>query len=754
MKRWIAILAGALLIAVSVPTIPVPIAAAATPDLRVGVIDSELTWINFVQHGWYAERPTGAIEHLRKAGFDVVEMRDADLTNRDLLDGLDALLLPVNRVLTEDSELVLADWLRDGGSLVVAMIGARVLPNQGCRWNGTKHPRYTSNWQAYWNCGIDRDDGFTQWFRRLNSNIWEWGPLSEAYGMRLVNDPTSRQFSVVDEGASHPIVSETMAALGITSISLDRDPPAGAGAEYVSLFNDRTTPMLRFSIPPGTSSFEGFSMDQFDGYPAAQAGNYGLGRFVYFDFGILDFLPEVMLSIASQPNGSVTQGQVASELLQRSLRWVAEAGNDPVATVNTTTRTWGEVDAWNSSIYVRQYIEAAGTDAVHAVAHIEIIDPAGKTVFKESAPAIGLHPGQGPLRSNWGYDPGGLVSGEYRVELSVTWTYPDYDMIAKHQAIVTKGQGLSIPTSPVPTGPLPDRLSGGDRYATAAAISADTFGRGVPVVYVATGTDYPDALAAVPAAIKAGGPVLLTRKDSLPSATKVELARLDPKSIVVIGGTFAVSSTVQTQLGSYAPQVRRIAGSSRFATAAAVALDAFPAGADVVYVATGMNYPDALAGGPVAGLAPGPILLTTPDVLPSVTTTAIKTLDPVDIVIIGGELAVSTAVANELAELGGTVSRIYGDHRYSTATALSRSDFNAGVPVVYVATAMSFPDALAGGVAAGVSRGPVLLVNETGVPAATARELSRLKPSRIVVLGGPIAVPEHVRIELALFTAP
>lgn len=720
--------------------------------MRVGVVDSELSWINFSQHGWYQARPTGAIAHLREAGVDVVELRDADLGNRAVLDGLDALLLPVTRVLDEGTELALADWLHDGGSLVVAMIGARVLPNQGCRWVGSDHPRYTSDWRTYWNCGTDPDDGFTQWHRELNSNVWEWGLLSEAYGMRLVNDPTARQFTVVDQGASHPIVAETKAALGISSIGLNRYPP-GAGAEYVSLFNDRTTPMLRFSIPPGTSSLEGLDVSQFDGFPAAQAGNYGKGRFVYFDFGILDFLPEVNLALSSQPNGNATQGQVASELLQRSLGWVAEAGSDPYAAVDTTTRTWGEIDAWNGSIYVRQYFEAMGTDGVHAVARIEIADPSGNVVYRDEAPAIGLHPGQGPLRNNWGYVTGSLVPGEYHVQLSVTWTYPSYDEIARHEAFVTRGQGQSIPTNPVPSGPLPDRLSGTDRYATAAAISANTFDPGVPVVYVATGTDYPDALAAVPAAIKAGGPILLTRKDSLPSATRGELARLDPKSIVVIGGTFAVSDTVKAQLGSYAPSVRRIAGSSRFATAAAVALDAFPTGASVVYVATGLNYPDALAGGPIAGLAPGPILLTMPDSLPSVTSAAIKTLDPASIVIIGGELAVSTAVANDLASSGGTVSRIFGDHRYATATALSRSDFDTGVPVVYVATAMSFPDALAGGVAAGVSGGPVLLVSEAGVPAATANELDRLNPSRIVVLGGTVAVPESVRIELASFTA-
>ena len=69
--------------------------------------------------------------------------------------------------------------------------------------------------------------------------------------------------------------------------------------------------------------------------------------------------------------------------------------------------------------------------------------------------------------------------------------------------------------------------------------------------------------------------------------------------------------------------------------------------------------------------------------------------------------------------------------------ASARATFAPGVPVAYVATGASFPDALAGGVAAGRQKGPVLLGGPpTSVPGATAAELARLKPGRIVVLGG------------------
>jgi putative cell wall-binding protein len=58
-----------------------------------------------------------------------------------------------------------------------------------------------------------------------------------------------------------------------------------------------------------------------------------------------------------------------------------------------------------------------------------------------------------------------------------------------------------------------------------------------PVVYVATGENFPDALGAAAAAAVQGGPVLLVRNTSIPAATAAELARLSPNVIYVAGGT-------------------------------------------------------------------------------------------------------------------------------------------------------------------------------------------------------------------------
>jgi len=96
------------------------------------------------------------------------------------------------------------------------------------------------------------------------------------------------------------------------------------------------------------------------------------------------------------------------------------------------------------------------------------------------------------------------------------------------------------------------RLWGADRYATSAAISEASFAPGVPVVYVAVGTGFADALSVAPVGGVVGGPVLLTKTSSLPGAIASELDRLDPERIVVVGGPAAVSEAVVDALENFA----------------------------------------------------------------------------------------------------------------------------------------------------------------------------------------------------------
>jgi len=289
------------------------------------------------------------------------------------------------------------------------------------------------------------------------------------------------------------------------------------------------------------------------------------------------------------------------------------------------------------------------------------------------------------------------------------------------------------------------RRSGTDRYASAAALSAATFAPNVPVAYVSTGRGFADALAAGPAAAKLGGPVLLTETSSLPAATVAELKRLRPARIIVAGGPSVVSNSVVSALRAYAGSVTRQSGTDRYATAAAISAATFGSKVPVVYIATGRNFPDALAGGPAAGMLRGPVLLVEPNGIPSATAKELKRLAPGRIVVAGGSSVIGSAVLSGLKAYSGSVVRQSGTDRYATSVAISVANHRAGsTEVVYIATGSGFPDALAAAPIAGRQRGPVLLVTPTSLPGSVANELRRLSPNRVVIVGGTNSVSDKV----------
>lgn len=290
------------------------------------------------------------------------------------------------------------------------------------------------------------------------------------------------------------------------------------------------------------------------------------------------------------------------------------------------------------------------------------------------------------------------------------------------------------------------RLAGADRYATAAALSQLRFASAA-TVFIATGAAFPDALAGAPAAARANAPILLTAHGSLPAATANELRRLGPSTIVVLGGPGAVSDAVVGMLAAHAPSVVRWSGANRFETAAAISRNTFGAGVPVAYVATGRSFPDALAGGGVAGRAGGPILLVEPNGIPAATAAELRRLQPGRIVVLGGPGPVSDGVLHALVDFAtsGSATRLAGPDRYATAVAISQSAYGAGgSDAVFVATGTNFPDGLAGGPIAALVPGPLLLVSPTSLPGVVGTELQRLDADTVYVIGGAGAVSEQV----------
>lgn len=208
------------------------------------------------------------------------------------------------------------------------------------------------------------------------------------------------------------------------------------------------------------------------------------------------------------------------------------------------------------------------------------------------------------------------------------------------------------------------RVAGANRYATAAVIAASgTVGEldGKRTVLLAGGADFPDALAAGPVAFAGRLPILLTPADALAPEAAGTIRELDIAHVVVLGGTAAVSDAVVAEITALGATSERLAGASRYETAAAIADFAVSrlgwAGTSVG-IARGDAFPDGLAGGPHGGRSQAAMLLTAPDALSPETAAWLSAhTDTVSsITAFGGTAAVSDAALGEARAAAGDAS--------------------------------------------------------------------------------------------------
>jgi putative cell wall-binding protein/Tol biopolymer transport system component len=304
--------------------------------------------------------------------------------------------------------------------------------------------------------------------------------------------------------------------------------------------------------------------------------------------------------------------------------------------------------------------------------------------------------------------------------------------------------------------PHVQRIGGADRFEVSAKVSTDSFGPRSPVVYVASGAAFADALSGSAAAGAGRGPVLLVSKGSIPPSADAALKRLRPLRVVVLGGVNSVAASVEQALAAYSPAVSRIGGADRFDVSAALSAATFAGGGatgPVAYVASGEVFPDALSGSAAAGRLGGPVLLVQKSGVPAAVQSELRRLEPSRIVVLGGAATVPDSVVAILGQFGST-TRVAGADRFAVSAAVSASVFPDGARTVYVASGAVFPDALSGSAAAIQNGGPILLITRDDIPGAVDAELQRLDPTRIVVLGGTDTVAEATLDRLEQYLAP
>jgi SpoIID/LytB domain protein len=195
-------------------------------------------------------------------------------------------------------------------------------------------------------------------------------------------------------------------------------------------------------------------------------------------------------------------------------------------------------------------------------------------------------------------------------------------------------------------------------------------------------------------------------------------------------------------------QVARVSGRDRIATAVAVSARGWDRAREAL-LATALAFPDALAAGPLAARLDAPLLLTEPLVLPDAVRAELARLGVERVTILGGTSAVSPIVEEQLRAAGFQTRRVRGDSRYATAEATALAAGPSARGEVALVLGEDWPDAVAAGALAGAPDAPpTLLAQRDALPEPTRRALRTLRPTTVLLVGGPGAISDGVATQL------
>lgn len=280
------------------------------------------------------------------------------------------------------------------------------------------------------------------------------------------------------------------------------------------------------------------------------------------------------------------------------------------------------------------------------------------------------------------------------------------------------------------------RYSGADRFDVAGNIAKAGWPSGAHTVVLSNYDAYADALTAGPLAKQLGAPILLTQSGFLTSKTRDQLNFLKPEKVIIVGGEGSVSSSVKVQLEQELkiPVVERIGGKDRFEVSKNIASLIT---SDTAFIAYGLNFSDALAISPYAGSIGAPILLSNRNELTASTVQALAGKNKT--YIIGGTGSVSQSIESGLPN----PTRIGGKDRFEVSANIIKT-FNISTEKVYIATGLTFADALTGSVLAATEQAPLLLSHPASVPQSIRTLIQEKNISNYVILGGPASVPDSI----------
>ena len=224
-----------------------------------------------------------------------------------------------------------------------------------------------------------------------------------------------------------------------------------------------------------------------------------------------------------------------------------------------------------------------------------------------------------------------------------------------------RGVGAAVLAGLAGAGISAERVAGADRFATSVAAARQVTPGVMPglgrTVIVASADVFADALVAGPFAARGVHPVLLSPPDELPGEVASFLGTSGVDHVVLMGGTAALSESVESAINGLGVSVTRLAGTTRYDTAVQAAelvtgLYASSAGEDcfttgTIGIARARVPFDSFSAAPLLGRLCAPLVLADPKQIPADTAAfldeAREVNATIDLRVFGGNAAVSQA---------------------------------------------------------------------------------------------------------------
>ncbi|WP_010676940.1 cell wall-binding repeat-containing protein [Bacillus timonensis] len=191
---------------------------------------------------------------------------------------------------------------------------------------------------------------------------------------------------------------------------------------------------------------------------------------------------------------------------------------------------------------------------------------------------------------------------------------------------------------------------------------------------------------------------------------------------------------------------KRVYGSDRIETSIKISQEGWKQ-ADTVFLSTSSNFPDALAGAPLAYKYDAPILLSLKDNIREDIKKEVIRLGAKRVILLGGKAVLSDTLKNNLENLGLEVRRIGGANRYETATLIAK-ELGSESKLAYLVYGGNFPDALALSPRAASSGTPILLTQTNTLPNTTKKFLKENEIQSLTIIGGNGVISNKIETEL------